>query len=253
LEPNIVNVLLVHAHPEPASFNGALTEVAVRTLTEDGHDVVVSDLYAMGFQPVAGPQEFGDRLDEDHFRLDREQTHAHQKGTTASDVLAEQNRLTAADLLILQFPMWWFGPPAILKGWFDRVLTRGFAYLPGHKYDTGHLRGKLAIVSVTTGTSADTYASDGIDGAAHDILWPIHNGVLRYTGFDVAEPFLTHMPARLTDAERAARLDHWGTALRDLDNRPRLFFHPRSDYDDRERLLPGIEPASGFQHRSRHR
>jgi NAD(P)H dehydrogenase (quinone) len=244
-----VKVLIVHAHPEPQSFNGALTQVAVKTITDTGHDVVVSDLYAMGFDPVAGPDEFTDRLDADYFRLDREQTHAHDHRTTAPEVRAEQDKLAAADLLVLQYPMWWFGPPAILKGWFDRVLTRGFGYLPGHKYDTGLMRGKLAIVSVTTGTSADTYAPDGIDGAIGDILWPVHNGVLRYTGFDVAEPFVTHMPGRLTDEERAAQIDQWADTLRDIQTRPRLFFHPRSDYGPDERLLPGVEPRSGFQHR----
>ena len=244
-----MKVLIVHAHPEPRSFNGALTQVAVATLSGAGHEVVVSDLYAMGFDPVAGPGEFTDRVDEDYFRLDREQTHAHDTATTAADLLVEQRKLAAADLLVLQFPMWWFGPPAILKGWFDRVLARGFAYLPGHKYDTGHLHGKLAIVSVTTGTSADTYAADGIDGAIHDILWPVHNGVLRYTGFDVAAPFVTHMPGRLTDHERTTQLDRWAGALRDVDSRPRLFFHPRSDYGPDERLLPHVDPSSGFQHR----
>jgi NAD(P)H dehydrogenase (quinone) len=61
-----------------------------------------------------------------------------------------------ADLLILQFPIWWFGMPAILKGWADWVLARGFAYVAGRKYDTGMFRGKTAMVAATTGTSADT-------------------------------------------------------------------------------------------------
>ena len=67
---------------------------------------------------------------------------------------AVERALDRADLLILQFPLWWFGPPAILKGWFERVFTRGFGYMPGRKYDTGLMRGKRAMVSVTTGTSA---------------------------------------------------------------------------------------------------
>jgi NAD(P)H dehydrogenase (quinone) len=75
------------------------------------------------------------------------------------------------------------------------------------------------MVSVTTGTSADTYAPDGIDGAILDILWPVHNGILRYTGFDAVA------------------------------SRHRLFFHPRDDYGSDERLLPGVRPQSGFQHR----
>ena len=76
--------------------------------------------------------------------------------------------------MILQYPMWWFSIPAILKGWADRLFTRGFPYLPGRKYDTGVLAGELALVSVTTGTSADTYRPDGIDGSLLDILWPVN-------------------------------------------------------------------------------
>ncbi len=68
--------------------------------------------------------------------------------------------------------------PAILKGWADRVFARGFAYLPGRKYDTGMFKGKRALLAATTGTSADTYAPDGIDGDILVVFWPIHNGLL---------------------------------------------------------------------------
>ena len=101
-----MNVLLVHAHPEPQSFNGALTVVAVEALTEAGQEVEVSDLYAMGFGAVAGAEDFSDRLDRDCFRLDREQAHAHENGSTAPDIVAEQAKLARADLLVLQYPMW---------------------------------------------------------------------------------------------------------------------------------------------------
>jgi putative NADPH-quinone reductase len=140
-----MNVLIIHAHPEPRSFNGALTRTAVRALREQGHAVDVSDLYAM--------------------------------------------------------------------------------------------------------KSADTYAPDGIDGAILDILWPIHNGILRYTGFDVLEPFITHMPGKISHNERRAVLDRYADEIRDPASRQRLFFHPRDDYGPDERLLPGVRPQSGFQHR----
>ena len=244
-----MNVLIVHTHPEPASFNGALTRRAVQTLTEAGHTVQVSDLYAMKFKTAADADDFTDRRDADYLRIDREQTHAHTQGTVAADIAAEQEKLAAADLLILQYPMWWFGMPATLKGWIDRVLTRGFAYLPGRKYDTGMMRGKLAMVSVTTGTSADTYAPDGIDGALIDILWPIHNGILRYCGFDVLPPFAAHMPGKISPEERIGLLDAYSARLEQLETTPRLFFHPREDYGPHERLLPHITPRSGFQHR----
>lgn len=242
-----MNTLIVHAHPEPRSFNRALADVAVDVLSASG-EVQVSDLYRLKFKAVADTEDFGEREDPEFFRLDREQTYAHERDAVAADIRAEQEKVAWADLLILQYPMWWFGPPAILKGWADRVFTRGFAYLPGRKYDTGLMRGKLAMLSVTTGTSADTYAPDGIDGALLDILWPVHNGLLRYCGFDVLAPNVTYMPRRLDDRERAAALDGYRAHLAGLDEVSRLFFHPAADYGDDERLLPHVTARSGFQH-----
>ena len=235
-----MDVLLVVAHPDPRSFNGALTEVAVETLASAGHRVAVSDLYAMGFKAVADADDFTDRSDRERFRLDHEQAHAQTTGAVAPDIAAEQEKVRAAELLVLQFPMWWFGMPAILKGWVDRVFARGFAYAPGRKYDTGLLAGRTALVSVTTGTSAATYAPDGIDGSIHDILWPLHNGVLRYCGFDVLEPFVAHMPGKVGDEVRGELLDAWRARLMAVGSSPRLFFHPASDYGPDERLLPGV-------------
>jgi NAD(P)H dehydrogenase (quinone) len=244
-----VRVLVVLAHPERRSFNGVLADTAVSVLQDAGHEVRLSDLYGMGFKAVADADDFaGDLEDPAYFRLDREQTAAHGRHGLAPDITAEQDKLAWADLLVLQYPMWWFGPPAILKGWADRVFTRGFAYRPGRKYDTGLLAGKTAMVSVTTGTSEDTYAPDGIDGAVLDVLWPVHNGLLRYTGFDVLEPFVTYAPRALDAAAREAVLAAWRERLRRLDEVPRLFFHPAADYGPDQRLRPDVTPRSGFQH-----
>ena len=243
-----MNVFIVYAHPEPKSFNGAMKDMAVTTLREAGHTVVVSDLYAMGFGAVAGRGDIaGDLAEEGAFNLAREQTAAFKKGTLVPEILAEQEKLRTADLLILQFPIWWFGMPAILKGWADRVFVRGFAYVANRKYDTGLLRGKAAMVAATTGTSADTYAPDGIDGDILHVLWPVHNGLLRYTGFDVYPPFVAYMPGRVGQGERAAYLGAYQQRLLNLDKTPKLYFHPAKDYGPNERLKPGILARSGIQ------
>ena len=243
-----MNVLIVYAHPEPKSFNGAMKDIAAETLATAGHEVVVSDLYAMGFDPVAGRGDMTGELDNpDFFSLATEQTAAYRTGRTAPDIAAEMARLERADLVIFQFPVWWFGMPAILKGWTDRVFARGFAYLPGRKYDTGMFRGKLAMVAATTGTSADTYAPDGIDGDILTVLWPIHNGLLRYSGFDVLPPFVAYMPGRLDEEGRKACLEAYRKRLGEIDTTPRLFFHPKEDYGPNERLKPGVLARSGVQ------
>ncbi len=243
-----MNVLIVYAHPEPTSFNAALKNTAVETLLKAGHEVAVSDLYAMHFNPVIGSRDFvGERVDRTTLNVAAEQTAAFERGTLAADIQAEQEKIRRADLVILQFPMWWFGMPAILKGWADRVFARGFAYISGRKYDTGLLRGKAAMVSCTTGTSADTYAPDGIDGDILTVLWPVHNGLLRYCGFDILEPFVSYMPGRVGPEGRNAYLEAYKRRLGDLDTVPRLFFHPLEDYGPNERLKPGTKALSSVQ------
>ncbi|MBP0439924.1 NAD(P)H-dependent oxidoreductase [Tianweitania sediminis] len=243
-----MNVLIVYAHPEPKSFNGAMKDTAVEVLTARGHEVVVSDLYAMGFQPVAGPADVeGNLINPDFFSLATEQTAAYDGGRTAPDIVGEMEKLKRADLLIFQFPIWWFGMPAILKGWADRVFARGFAYMAGRKYDTGMFKGKLAMVACTTGTSADTYAPDGIDGDVLTVLWPLHNGLFRYSGFDVLPPFVVYMPGRVGDDGRNTYLEAYRKRLGGLDAVPRLFFHPAEDYGPNERLRPGVLARSGVQ------
>jgi NAD(P)H dehydrogenase (quinone) len=243
-----LNVLIVYAHPEPQSFNGAMKDLAVETLTAAGHEVIVSDLYAMGFNPVAGRDDItGEPTNPEFFSLQREQTAAYDSGRTAPEIAAEMKKLRRADFVIFQSPIWWFGMPAMLKGWADRVFARGFAYLPGRKYDTGMFKGKLAMVAATTGTSADTYAPDGIDGDILTVLWPVHNGLLRYAGFDVLPPFVAYMPGRVGDDGRKAYLEAYRKRIEEIDETPRLFFHAAEDYGKNERLKPGVLARSGVQ------
>ena len=243
-----MNCLIVYAHPEPCSFNAALKDRAVRELEGLGHAVVVSDLYRMAWDPTLGPADFeAGRANADYLDLSREQEHAHAHRSARADVMAEQAKVAAADLVLFQFPVWWFSMPAILKGWVDRVFSRGFAYSAGRKYESGHFKGKRAMLCLTTGTASTLYDAHGIDGDLHHVLWPIHNGILGYTGFSVLPPYAAWMPARVTPAEREATLDGYAECLRHLDQAEPLFFHPWSDYDETQRLKPGIVARSGVQ------
>ncbi len=205
-----MNVLIVLAHPEPASFNAALAAEAERVLRDRGDDVTVLDLYAMGFDPVPRAESFGDRVDETRFDLDKEQEHAHVSGTVSSEISTHQAAIDAADLIIFQFPFWWFSMPAMLKGWFDLVFTRGYAYGEGRKYDEGVFRGKRALLSITTGTDEDTYSPAGENGSMEQLLAPITETSLWYLGFDVLEPYVSYMPRQLTDTQRAAAITSFG-------------------------------------------
>ena len=104
--------------------------------------------------------------------------------------VAAQEKLKAADLVILQFPLWWFGLPAMLKGWVDRVMTMGFAYGAGRRYDQGGLKGRRAMLALTTGGPEASYTERGINGPMERILFPIQHGMLYFCGLEVLPPFV---------------------------------------------------------------
>ena len=129
-----MKTLIVLAHPEPRSLNVALKDKAVETLLELGHQVQVSDLYAMNWKAELGIGDFtDDRADPADLGLSREQEHAFANNAQTDDVKAEQSRVVWDDWVIFQFPLWWVSMPAILKGWVDRVLSPGVAYSSGCK------------------------------------------------------------------------------------------------------------------------
>lgn len=204
-----MQVLIVHAHPEATSFNTALTRQAEATLSAAGHTVVVSNLYASGFNPVAGRHDFTTVADPARFHYQTEQAHAARHNGFCDEIRREQARVAAADLLILQFPLWWGAPPAILKGWFDRVLAYGFAYVDGRRFDTGLFSGRRALMSVTTGGTPARFAPDGVYGEIGAVLRSVEKLTLQYMGYEVEEPFVAYAAPRVSDDERAAYLAAW--------------------------------------------
>ena len=120
-----MRVFIVHAHPEPMSFSGAMTRTATAALADAGHEVVVSDLYAIGFNPVSGRHNFTTVSDPDYYRQQAEEAHAATHDGFAPELQREMDHLFWCDALVVQFPLWWFGLPAILKGWVDRVFASG--------------------------------------------------------------------------------------------------------------------------------
>jgi len=203
-----MNVLIVYAHPEPKSFNAAMCERARDALTQAGHEVVVSDLYGEGFNPVAGRHDFVTVADPAVFHYQSEQAHAARHGGYAPDVAREQQRLADADLLILQFPLWWGGVPAILKGWGERVFSYGFGYADGLRFEQGVFKGRRAMISMTTGGTTARFGPDAVYGELErQVLWQIQHLGLEYMGYEVEKPFVAYGAPRTDAAGRAAYLD----------------------------------------------
>jgi NAD(P)H dehydrogenase (quinone) len=233
-----MRVFIVHAHHEPASFNGAMTREAVAALTSAGHEVVVSDLHAMGFDPVSDRRNFVTVADPNRLRQQTEEAHASEHAGYAPELQAEMDKLAWCSVLIFQFPIWWLGLPAILKGWVDRVFAVGRAYGGGRWLDRGVLAGRRAMCSMTVGGPTQAYTEDGLYGPMESILHPIHRGIFAFTGLRVIEPFIAHGPARMSHEERLACLARYRERVLGLETAPLVASPRAADYDGFVRRSP---------------
>ena len=103
-----MHALIVLSHPEPQSFNAAMARRAAEALTAAGHTVDLADLHAEGFDPVSDRRNFITTADPIYLKLQAEEMQATGAGGFTPDLERQIARLEAADLLILQFPLWWF-------------------------------------------------------------------------------------------------------------------------------------------------
>lgn len=128
-----MRVLYVYCHPVPESFHGAIREAALDGLKKADHEVDLLDLYAEGFNPVISPDV---------------RRRYHDTARNREGVETYVNRLLAAEALVVQFPTWSFGPPAMLKGFFDRMFMPGVAF---DLSDPSHVRPILHNISKMAG------------------------------------------------------------------------------------------------------
>jgi len=222
----------VIAHPEPASFTASLARHGMRSLAAHGHTTDVSDLYAMQFDPVSDRRNFARAADSSRFDQQAEERLASASEGFVPKLREEMDRLDACDVLVLQFPIWWLGMPAIMKGWIDRVFAIGIAYGGGRWFDRGRMRGKQAMLAVTIGGTEEAYSPSGIYGPAADILRPINHGILAFCGFDVVEPFFAYAPARKTADERSQLFEDYAQRLLTIGSAPRVPTLRSDDYEN---------------------
>ncbi|XP_053105814.1 ribosyldihydronicotinamide dehydrogenase [quinone] isoform X2 [Hemicordylus capensis] len=183
-------VLIVYAHQEPKSLNGSLKTIAVEELSELYH-----------------PEQFNYGV---------EAWEACKNGSLSEDLIKEQRKVKEADLVIFQFPLYWFSMPAIMKGWMDRVLVQGFAHDFPQCYDSGLLKNKLALLSFTTGGGKEMYSDEGVSGDIRYLLWPMQHGIMHFCGFSVLAPQICFAPEYATEEERVQMLVSWGERLKTI-------------------------------------
>jgi putative NADPH-quinone reductase len=192
-----VRTLVVHCHPDPESFTATVRDRAIDALRERGHEVRLTDLYAMSFDPVLSKREQARHLEPG-------------PDPAVADHAAD---LQWCQQLVLVYPTWWSGQPAMLKGWFDRVLVKDVAFeLPP---DSNRIHAKLRnvrrIVAITThGSSKLVNALEGEVGkrmvtrTLRAVCHPLaRTRWIALYGIDTA-----------TDAEKAAFLERVGRQLR---------------------------------------
>lgn len=151
----MANVLLVSGHPD-LSISAANKRI-IEKVTEAMPDVVVRDLGAM---------------------------YSENK---VIDVPAEQQAITDADIIVFQFPLYWFSVPAIMKQYFDEVLVHRFAY----NSKGGMLQGKKAIFSFTAAGTEEDYSPEGVEGHKIDVFVPPLTQIAYFCGMENLENIIT--------------------------------------------------------------
>jgi len=226
-----MHVLIVHAHNEPQSFNAAMKNVAIEELQAQGYTVEISDLYAMGWNPIASASDFGSRANPEYLTYALEQRHNHYQQTLSADIEEELEKLLKADLVIFNFPVYWFSMPAIMKGWIDRVFISGVCYGGKRFYDKGGLVGKKAMLAITIGGQQHMLVQGGVHGELIDMLRPILRGTLAYTGMTVLPPFIAHHVPYTSQEARTTLLKQYRQRLHSLDSLQPLTFVSLNQFD----------------------
>ncbi|XP_077166577.1 NAD(P)H dehydrogenase [quinone] 1 isoform X3 [Paroedura picta] len=186
--------LVVLAHPERSSFNHAMKEAAVEALQRHGWTVAVSDLYAQRFNPVLSRDDVSGRpKDAEKFNYSAEAGLAWKEGRLSRDIVAEQKKLEAADLVIFQH--------------------------------------KKAVLSFTTGGMGSMYTPQGINGDINILLWPLQSGTLHFCGFQILEPQVAFSIAHTPPEARSQILEGWKKRLGAIWDEKPLTFAPSSSFD----------------------
>jgi putative NADPH-quinone reductase len=151
-----MRVSVILAHPNSQSFNHAIAQVAVAELKQNGHQIFFHDLYAEEFDPILPADEI------------------LQEASVPEEVEAHCREMSGADGVIIVHPNWWGQPPAILKGWVDRVIRPGTAYQfmngdKGEGVPMGLLKAKIACVFNTSNTTIEREAR--VFGDPLETLW----------------------------------------------------------------------------------
>jgi NAD(P)H dehydrogenase (quinone) len=194
-----MKTLVVVAHPNPASFNiNGIVATVLEELKNKQHEVIVRDLYAMNFNPVLSGADFG----------------AFATGSVPADIQTERDHVSWATNIVLVYPVWWIGRPAMMQGYFDRILGFNFAFTVDQNGARGLLKNEKALVINTAGSPEFVY--DGWPDSKNLVSRPVTEGVLGYCGIsNVKQMTFFGLPSS-TDEQREKMLADVKTEIASL-------------------------------------
>lgn len=151
-----MNILVIVAHPNKSSFSHAIASACSRTLVENGHEVIVHDLYEERFDPLLTASEIS------------------RDAVLSPEIQQHCDEISRADGIVIVHPNWWGQPPAILKGWIDRVIRPGVAYEflegdAGEGVPQGLLNAGCAVIFNTSNT--ETTREKNVFGDPLEAIW----------------------------------------------------------------------------------
>ncbi|RQO38262.1 NAD(P)H dehydrogenase [Chryseobacterium sp. KBW03] len=185
--------LIIYAHPNENSLNHSLLNTVVETLQSRNQEVIVRDLYKIGFNPVFSLEDMQGQF----------------QGKLSDDVKLEQEHISWAEQITFIYPIWWTGLPAMMKGYIDRVFSYGFAYRYDHGIQKGLLKGKKTVIINTHGKSHEEYEKTGMDKA---LTLTSDNGIFIYSGLEI----IRHLFFDKADKASSENLEIWKDQIRNL-------------------------------------
>jgi NAD(P)H dehydrogenase (quinone) len=212
-----MKILIVSAHDDTKSYVAALHNTALGIFERTQDNVMVSDLYAQQFNPVASIIDFKTSSGT-HANYMFEQQRAVNTGSGFSpDLQAEMDKVAKADIIIIHFPLWWGSPPAILKGWFERVFAMGFAWNSNSRYSKGLLKGKKILLTVSVGDPESYYSAEGMHRATvEQHLYSLTHNTLAFCGLDVFKPYVVSNVTAADQDELEAKIEAYRLLLQSI-------------------------------------
>ena len=178
-------ILIVCCHATPGTRGGVLVATLLAHLQQAGMDCRLSDLAAQAFGALGGPGDFIYPQLAQSYR--EAQKLAAASAGFAPEIAEQQALLRWAEHVVFVFPLRFFGMPALMKGWMERVLARGFAYGGAMEYASGGMQGKHAHALITAAAAAADYGPGGKHIALDSMLAAVFDLPMSYVGFSLGQ------------------------------------------------------------------